>query len=80
MSYRRYDIQLAIPLTNGKVPKKLQGQIVAIEEHIRVLKSFAVKINEGMANEEDTVKATRHICHHDEPNNTIGCNETEVEI
>ena len=73
MSLRRYMIDLAIP---EPVAPGLQGQLTAIEQHIRILKSFAVKINEGEINEEYTTKATRHTCHHDEGKSCEG----EVEI
>ena len=33
---------------------------------IRELKQYAVKINEGQANEEQTIKATLMISHHDD--------------
>ena len=73
MSYRRYMIDLAIP---EPLPSTLRGQLTAIEEHIRVLKSFAVKINEGKDNEEMTTRAVWHICHHDSGGNC----EPESEI
>ena len=33
---------------------------------VRILKSYAVKINEGADNEEVTIKASWHKCYHDE--------------
>ena len=51
---------------------------VAIRDRIRELKAKAVKINEGLNNEEATIRSVWHRCHHDEENNTP-C-EPEVEI
>ena len=76
MNYRRYNLDLAfkLPLEPG-----LQGQLTAFEATIHnILRHSAVKINEGQDSEEDTTKATWHICHHDS-GNTIPC-EGENEI
>ena len=51
----------------------------AIRDRIRELKSYAVKINEGEVNEEMTVRAMFHICHHDESPGE-DCSLTEQEI
>ncbi len=75
MSLIRYRIDLAIP---EPIPPALAGQLNAIEQHIRVLKSFAVKINDGMVDEEATIKATKHICHHDEIGNSTCEPEQEI--
>jgi len=64
MPYWRCNIQLAIPLKvydNIPATKKL-----AARDAIRNLKALAVKINTGQSEEEMTVKANWHICHHDE--------------
>ena len=53
---------------------------LAFRDAVRAIKAYARKINAGAANEEMTVKATYHICHHDEPGNTIPCNITEQDI
>ncbi len=63
LSLMRFDIQLAIPedIYNAiPVAKK-----TAAKDAIRVLKVLAIKINEGSANEENTMRAVWHICHHD---------------
>ena len=75
MSLRRYIIDLAIP---EPIPPGLNGQLNAIEQHIRVLKSFAVKINKGKVNEENTDKATYHTCHHDKVPTEPCEHETEI--
>ncbi len=64
MALRRFSLDLAIPTAvYDAIPaaKKL-----AIRDAIRDLKTLAVKINIGQPNEEMTVKASFHICHHDE--------------
>ena len=60
----RFNLDLFIPqAVYDAIPaaKKL-----AIRDRIRELKALAVKINKGLPNEEATVKATTHICRHDE--------------
>ena len=49
----------------------------AVRDAIRGLKALAVKINEGKPNEEMTVRAVWHRCHHDEVG--VPC-ESENEI
>jgi len=72
-------IDLAIPYDEkGGLPPALKGHLVAIEQHIKVLKGFAVKINVGKANEEDTIKAKWHKCFHDETPNTPCAPEVEI--
>jgi len=59
----RFSLDLAIPESAyDSIPaaKKL-----AIRDATRGLNVLAVKINEGRDNEEMTVKATWHKCHHD---------------
>ena len=64
MSLRRFTIDLAIPsAVYDAIPTATK---LAIRDRIRQLKALAVKINEGQPNEEATVRATLHICHHDE--------------
>jgi len=63
MSLIRFRLDLAIPseVFNAiPVARKL-----AFRNEVRALKSLAVKINEGKPNEEMTVVARYHICHHD---------------
>ena len=62
MNYR-FNLDLAIPeAAYNAIPAATQ---TAIRDRIRELKALAVKINEGAANEEATVKAVWHKCHHD---------------
>ena len=64
MSYWRGRLDLAIPekiWDNIPLARK-----IAFRDEVRALKALAVKINEGLPNEEMTVRATWHICHHDE--------------
>ena len=62
MAYRRYMIDLAfkLPLT-----PRLGIELNALEDAIRNINSVE-NINAGLDNEENTSKATWHICHHDE--------------
>jgi len=63
MALIRFSLDLAIPeVTYNAIPtaKKL-----AVRDAIRDLKALAVKINEGLPNEEMTVRAVMHKCHHD---------------
>ena len=60
----RGTLDLAIPMDvwdNIPPARKL-----AFRDEVRALKALAVKINEGKANEEMTVKASWHRCGHDE--------------
>lgn len=64
MSLIRFSLDLAIPsATYNAMPaaKKL-----AVRDAIRDLKALSVRINAGSPNEEMSVKATYHVCHHDE--------------
>ena len=77
MSMIRFILDLAIPkAVYDAIPA---GKKTAIRDRIRELKALAVKINEGQDNEETTVTAKYHICHHDEGANHPAC-ELEVEI
>ena len=69
----RFQLDLFIPedltgtLVAGiKIPTALATKVPVIRDAIRQLKAYAVKINAGKDNEEMTVKASYHICHHDE--------------
>ena len=60
----RFNIQAAIPedvFNNIPLARK-----IAFREEVRALMKLAVKINEGLANEEMTVTANWHECRHDE--------------
>lgn len=63
MSYIRFQLDLAV---KQPMPPALQSKLPEIKEAVRKLKSFASRINEGKENEEMTVRAVYHICHHDE--------------
>ena len=63
ISYLRFTLDLAV---KQPIPAVLQAKLPAIKDAIKQLKAYASKINAGAANEEITVKATYHICRHDE--------------
>ena len=64
MAFIRFRMDLAIPEdVYNKIP---QDRKIAFRDEVRALKKLAVKINEGKANEEMTVKASYHVCRHDE--------------
>ncbi len=63
-----------------KTPQQVNSQFPQLLPSIKAAKAKASRINKGLANEEMTVVAKYHICHHDEPGNTISCADTEVEI
>ena len=74
MSFIRFNLDLAIKQeVYDAIPLSKR---VVIRDAIRALKAYAVKINEGLPNEEMTVKATWHKCHHD----TGGSCEEEFDI
>ena len=63
MALLRFSLDLAIPqvvFNNIPVARKL-----AFRDEVRALKALAVRINEGKPNEEMTVSARYHVCHHD---------------
>lgn len=63
MALIRFQLDLAIPENiYNAIPaaKKL-----SVRDAIRELKALAVKINEGKPEEEMTVRAVWHKCHHD---------------
>ena len=77
MALLRFNLDLAIPedpagtlVAGVKINSLLAQKIPDIRDAIRGLKSYATKINAGQLNEEITVKASWHICHHDDP--TVG--------
>ena len=61
-----------------KTPKQVNQEFPQFLLAIKAAKRKASKINSGLTNEEMTVKATYHICHHDEPGNNIPCVEVEI--
>jgi len=73
MALRRYRIDLAYP---EPISPQLEGRLRAFENAARAILPDAVIINEGQDNEEDTIRAKKHICYHDEG---LPC-EPEVEI
>ncbi len=78
MAVVKIEINLAIPedVYNNLPESKLR----AFRREVRDLKKLSVRVNAGLDNEEMTVTATRHVCYHDEPGNSISCNDTRVEI
>jgi hypothetical protein len=73
MAGLRFQIDLFVPesptgtlVAGVKIPTALATKIPAIRQAVRDLKAYAVKINEGENNEEMTVLAKYHICHHNE--------------
>ena len=71
----RFMLDLAIP--ESVFDSISDSQKKAFRDAVRKLKSYAVKINEGLDNEEMTVVAKWHKCYHDtgdrpcEPENDI---------
>lgn len=64
MAGYRFQLDLFIPESVfDSIP---QEKKIAFRDRVRELKAFAVKINEGLPNEEMTVKAKYHKCYHDE--------------
>jgi hypothetical protein len=74
MAYTRFRLDLAIPEdVFNSLP---QEKKTAFRDAVRAIKAYAVRINEGQDNEEMTVMANWHVCHHDtgqpcEPENEI---------
>ena len=69
----RFRIDLYVPedldgtlVLGVKIPKTLATRLPAIRLALRDLKSFARRINTGTDAEEMTVRATYHICTHEE--------------
>jgi len=48
-----------------KTPAQVNSDFPQLLPAIKAAKNKATKINEGLANEEMTVTANYHICHHD---------------
>lgn len=73
MALLRFTLDLAIPesptgtlVAGVRIPTAIATKIPAIRQGIRDLKAYARKINEGQPNEEASVRAVFHVCHHDE--------------
>ena len=62
-----------------KTPAQVKSQFPQLLTSIKAAKAKASRINEGKENEEMTVKAVYHICHHDDPEPRPLCDE-EKEI
>ncbi len=72
----RFNIQLAIPEdVFNALPASTK---TTFRNYVRAMKAKAVKINEGAANEEMTVVARWHQCHHDDPGSNIPCEDKEI--
>ena len=77
MPFLRLRQDIAIPLTSdlpddatpaqikAALPLELQNIIIDYYQKIQTWKSYAVKINDGQANEELSITATYEICRHD---------------
>ena len=64
MSLIRFSLDLAIPSDIfAAIPAARKA---AFRDEVRALKALAVRINAGQGNEEMSVKAAWHVCHHDE--------------
>jgi len=65
MSLVRIQIDLAIP---SEVAQKtaVRAKLLELYALIKLAKTYSVKINEGLPNEEMTVVAQYHTCRHDE--------------
>ena len=65
MALIRIQLDLAIP---SEVAQKtaVKAKLLELYALIKLAKSYSVKINEGLPNEEMTVRAVYHICRHDE--------------
>ena len=71
----RFTVDIAIPsVTYEAIPIATK---TAFRDSVRALKALAVKINEGKPNEEVTIRAVWHKCHHDTDDKSC---EAEQEI
>lgn len=63
MALMRFQLDLAIPVpVYNAIP---DAKKIAFRDAVRAMKALAVNINAGQPNEEVTVMAKYHICHHD---------------
>ena len=74
MALLRIQVDLAIPLDIANKPA-VETKLQELRTLIRQAKTYAVKINDGLGNEEMAVRGAYHICHHDEQN--VPC-QTEI--
>ncbi len=64
MALIRFSLDLAIPQdTYAAIPAATK---TAFRDRVRALKALAVRINAGRPDEEASMKATWHVCRHDE--------------
>lgn len=64
MSLIRFNLDLAIPpVVFNNIPSARKA---AFRDEVRALKALAVRINAGQFYEEMSVKASWHVCRHDE--------------
>ena len=78
MAFIRFQIDGAVPqAVYQALPAATK---TAIRDKFLQLKALCRKMNAGLPNEENTVRFKYHICHHDEPNSTIKCSDTEQDI
>jgi len=63
MSHKRLFADLALP---EPLSPAAEGRFNAACQVLRLLKADAVKINEGLDNEEDTARVVTQICRHNE--------------
>jgi len=75
MALIRIRCDLAIPKKIANKPA-VKAKLVELYNLLKLAKSYAIKINEGLPNEEMTIWAGWHICHHD----TGGSCEPEQEV
>jgi hypothetical protein len=59
-----------------RIPTVLANAIPDIRTKVRQLKGYATRINAGLPNEEITVNARYHVCHHED----AGPCDPEVDI
>lgn len=64
MSLVRILADLAIPMEIAEKPA-VKAKLLELYALLKLAKGYSVKINEGLPNEEMTIKANYHICHHD---------------
>ena len=80
MIVKRYNFQVSIPCdASGKpLDNGLAGMVSGMENLLSAFQKKSVKINEGLANEEDNTIATVHTCYHGELNNNTPCVEVDI--
>jgi len=64
MALVRISVDLTIPVEIATKPV-VKAKLLELYALLKLAKAYSVKINEGLPNEEMTVKANYHICHHD---------------